>query len=620
MTHILTAIRPERLLLGAALAVMLAALYNLAAQMASVPASMRYVPPHNTAYVVSARLQDMWTGLSPHLQGYFKTPPDKEPTSAQTQAQLVVKLLDEKGIVLRKALDLGPLGIDATGQAALAIVDHNGGPHLLLALPVLNRDSFSKTVERFAGEPLVQLSAGTDKGAAQRSVFKSGSILLGFGDDGAALISDDEALVRKVLATQKENLAYFQSSDWHSRRLAAPLPRRNSDASAWLRGSVHMPTLAALTDVTDSAADLFGDLQFTFAANERSLDLQVRGALPDGRAEAIDRLLASPPERRDDVTAVLSRSEAAVSVGDRSLPYFLRYLPSDTNSGLLAGFQRLFPGLLDGLRGMTSLRELSLVTSDPLARVPGMVVGLHMAKTEADDLVFQMQRSLRLKRDQEILRLAAMSYRSQAGLDQSAHVTVQTLKAANMLGERRDPLWQRYSETSESSVPRPALDRRDFDNPSYVRPADAGITFRYLMPPVTEDDLVYRFGDKLDKNQGKDLKQDKYRLCGAYVGGTLWVGNDAEVLGGWLARLRSAPVSTDYADALDHYRPEQAKLDLLLLPRQVLESSQLYPDDEVNKTMYRLLADVQQYRSARLVVTPHRTEGDIHVLVSFNRH
>jgi hypothetical protein len=547
MTRRLLNCRPERLFLGAAMLVVLAALYALVMQQIGVPSSMRYVPPHNTAYVVSAPLQDLWAGLSPHLRAYFEAPPGKDATPAQTLARSLAEDLNKKGIVLRRAEDLAELGIDAGAQAVMALVDHGGGPHVLLALPVLDTVRFSKTVERYTGEPLV-----AQAGIGGRRLFqsKSGGMVLGFGDDGAALISDDAALVHEVLEAQKDNLAYFQSSDWHRRGLSARLSGRDADLLAWLRGRLRVPALAALTGGSEAAA-LFGDVQFTLAANERSLELQVRGPLPDGHAEAIARLLAPPPERLGAVNTVLSRSQAAVSLGDHSLPYFLRYLPADTSSGPLAGFQRLFPGLLEELREVNSLNELSLAASNPTARVPGIVAGLRMAKTEADAVVVRLQSSLRLKRDREILRLAADVYRSQASLEAATPVTVQTLRVAGLLGQQNDALWPRYALANDRAVPKPALAGRDFDNPSYVRPGEAGIVFRYLMPQVTDDDLAYRFNDRRDQIDGAELKRDKHRLCSVYRDDTLWLGNDAEVLAGWLARLGAMPVSNDYAAAED---------------------------------------------------------------------
>jgi hypothetical protein len=616
MRRLLTG-RSERALLGAAVLVVLATLGTLVMQQVGVPSSMRYVPPHSTAYVVSAPLRDLWAGLSPHLQGYFEAPPNEDATPAQTLARSLAQALDERGIVLRRAEDLAELGIDAGGQAVMALVDHDGGEHALLALPVSDPVRFAKTVERYTGGPLV---VQADAGKRRLYQSQSGGVVLGFGDDGAALISDAAALVQAVLAAQKDNLAYFQSSDWHRRGLSARVSDRDADFPAWLRGRLNTPALAALTGGNEAAA-LFGDLQFAVAANERSLELQVHGPLPDGRAEVIARLLAPPPARGGTATAVLSRSQAAVSLGDHSLSYFLRYLPADTPSGPLAGFQRLFPGLLDELRGVNSLSELSLAASDPLARVPGMVAGLRIAKTEADAMVVRLQSSLRLKRDREILRLAADEYRSQASLDAGTPVTVQTLRVHGLLGQQNDALWLRYALANDRAVPKPALAGRDFDNPSYVRPGKAGIVFRYLMPPVTDDDLSYRFSDKRDQIDAAELKQNKYRLCSAYRDGTLWLGNDAEVLAGWLARLGAMPVSNDYAAAMDgREAPAQAKLNVLLLPRQLLESSQLYPDDKVNKTMHELLVDVRQYRSAQLVITPIETEREIHVLARFDRN
>jgi hypothetical protein len=325
------------------------------------------------------------------------------------------------------------------------------------------------------------------------------------------------------------------------------------------------------------------------------------------------------------VAAVLSRSEAAVSIGDHSLPYFLRYLSSDALAQRLAGFNRLFPGLLQQeLGGLQTVDGLSVAASDPSARVPGAVVGLRMSAAEADDLVFQLQRSLRLKRDREVLRLAADRYRAalaSAGLADAREVPMQALLNLLPLSQEAHPLWSRYQVANAQEQPEPALTRADFDNTSYVRPGVDGGVLRYLMPPVTDDDIRYRFAGRAGEIQMADLKRDKYRMCAAYNAGTLWLGNDAEVLVGWLGRLRRAPASTDFVDAMQRHDGVAAtKLDLLLLPRQLLESSQLYPDEGVNRAARQALADVRQYRSALLVLTPHTNEREIHVLASFDRH
>jgi hypothetical protein len=610
--------RPELLILGAAQLVLIATLYAFFMQHFSIPSSMRYVRPHNTAYIVSSPLRDVWTALTPHLQAYFNPLPGERTTPAQELARSLASDLTESGIVLRRIEDLAELGIDADGQSVLTLLDHNGSPHVLVALPVLDPTRFLKTLERYIGKPLMAHSR-----TGERSLFQtqSGDLVMGFGDDGAAVISDNAVLVQEVLAKQNENLAYFQSSDWHRRGMSAWISSDGLGLPPWLRGEVNVPAMAALVGADDAAA-LIGDLQFAVVANERSLELQLHALLPDGRAEAIARLLEPPPaERVGTVTAMLSRSQAVVSIRDRSLSYFLRYLPTDTTSGtILAGLLRLFPGLLNDLRGANTLSEISLAASDPTARVPRMVAGLRMAETEADVVVLKLQTSLRLKRDREILRLAADAYRSQASLDAATPVRVETLRRSGLLGVQNDALWPRYALASDHEVPEPALAARDFDNPSYNRYGGAGIVLRYLMPPVTEDDFAYRFSAKRDQIDEAELKRGGYRLCSVYIDGTLWLGNDAEVLADWLARLAAMPVSNYAASVNTREAPALAKANLLLLPRELLESSQLYPDDTVNESTRKLLADIQQYRSARLVIESHLPEREIHLLARLDRH
>jgi hypothetical protein len=606
--------RPETVLFAFACAVVCAALLNLGLQKAAVPNTMRYVPPQSIAYLVTAPIEIYRTGLGPHLQDYLRGRYAASGAAASTVAQLSDP--SASGAARGRPSPLHERGVDPDGQASLAVVEDGREVHFITAIPLSDRARFLKSLERDSGKPVVELRAGA--ASAPSGLLQSGRTIIGFGDDGAALMSSSADAVRSVQATQAANLAYFQSSDWHRRVLTAKLPGRYARAPAWLRGNLRVPAFAALVVGPGTAAETLSDLQFTIAADERSLDIEARALLPDGQAGA--QLLAPAPPRADKAARVLERSEAAFSAGDRSLAYLLRYLSAGGASGPLADFERLFPGLLDELRATEGLAEISLAASDPLLRVPGVVFGMALPTGRADKLVFELQASLRAKRDREILRLAADAYRAQASLVESSPVTTQALQQAGMLGDARDPLWKRYVAANERAVPKPALAPRDFENASYVKRGPGDTVLRYVMPPVTDDDVRYRFARQRSEIDAEDLKRDKYRLASAYADGTLWLGNDAEVLGTWLERLKQPPISSDYAEAAArHGGLVDAKLNLLLLPRQLLEASQLYPDDEVNRKARDLLSDVRQYRTALIAFTPHAREREIHVLVSLER-
>jgi hypothetical protein len=64
---------------------------------------------------------------------------------------------------------------------------------------------------------------------------------------------------------------------------------------------------------------------------------------------------------------------------------------------------------------------------------------------------------------------------------------------------------------------------------------------------------------------------------------------------------------------------DDAKLSALALPRQLLESGQLYPDWNVNRTTRLMLADFSQYRTALMTMTTRRGERELDVAVTFRR-
>lgn len=78
--------RPERVLISVAAAIVLALLGGYLTSIFAVPAVLRYVPLESSAFVVTAPLNELWRGLAPHLERYFKDADDdvaKEQTMAR---------------------------------------------------------------------------------------------------------------------------------------------------------------------------------------------------------------------------------------------------------------------------------------------------------------------------------------------------------------------------------------------------------------------------------------------------------------------------------------------------------------------------------------------------------
>ena len=166
--------------------------------------------------------------------------------------------------------------------------------------------------------------------------------------------------------------------------------------------------------------------------------------------------------------------------------------------------------------------------------------------------------------------------------------------------------------------PKTALTARDF-NP-YTRKAADGSTLHYLMPPFTDNDLAHRFDKARDTLQLEELRADRYRLCSTYREGTLWIGNDASVLSGWIGRLQRDPPTNNFADAAELGNDaSHAKALALAQPARLLEAGQLYPDNEVNTMSRQWLADLAQYRAALIGLSADTREQELHVWATLLR-
>jgi hypothetical protein len=519
-------------------------------------------------------------------------------TFATKLADKIKKSLNKKRIVLQGPEDLPALGIDPESNAAVATVKDGNNSFFVWVVPLMDAEKFKEALAKYQGS---QVETVPKDDSPHHHLFKSGNLYLGLGGDKTALLSNDAKLLQRILDTQDQNLAYFRSSDRLVRGFAGLVPGGQGASESWLRGSVN---------IADSSAYLIQGVQFVFSMDSRQALFRARLVLQGGRSELAVRLLTEPQVENSLADQVLRRSNGAAVLADDSLSYVLRYLSSNAAAEELAGFNAMFPGLLDELHMTASLRQMSVAASEENEQVPGIILGLRMSSEEAEKLVFHLQSSLRLKRDQEILRAAAELY------GKTAHTAGQTpigvLLGGWFLSDERDPLWSRYVFKGDEAVLNPALSHQDFANSTY-RKEQAQFVLQYILPPVTDDDIAYRL-QEAENVDYKELKQDKYRLCSCYFGQTLWLGNDADVLYRWLNLLRRPDAGANYSDATAYTKDaRRAKLILLVRPRELLDSGQLYPDPEVNKQTHLFLSDVSQYQVLLVWASTNVTEREVYV-------
>ncbi len=595
---------PERWLAAIALAIVLALLAARWQRQQSIPAPLRHVPLDAEAFAVTAPLGSMWRGLEPHLAPFFEAAPSgprPQGSALSDAARELDSELRKKNIVLRHPEDLAGLGIDGRGGAAVALVRGAQSQHLLWVLPLIDRAAFIAAAERYLG------ARAAPGDAPFEHLQRIGKSWVGYGDGGLALWCDDPAVLDNALRDSAQRLAYWRSNDRIGRAFAAPLPGTAGPAKAWLRGRLRLPELLPPG----------GEMHVALAVDPATLGIDAHMPLSPARSNFVAGLMHAEPPRAAD--SVLARSDLALVLGSEALPALLREASAVLLSAGYAPFGGRFAPVLAEVSSSEGVRRLHVALSDSSKRVPGVVMGLQMSATDADALVLRLQTSLRVARDNEILRSAARRHREQHP-DAAAPAVAELLDGGQIAADRGG-LWARYRWQDDMAVPNPPLAAQDFAGNDYTAKSGEGMRLRYLMPPFTANDLEHRFAERREELQVDRLVADEYRLCSVYHDGTLWIGNDAAVVGEWLARLAGEALANPLAEvaALDS-RAADAKALMLLQPSRLRDAGQLYPDDEINQLSRQALADLDAYRAVLLDVAADPQAKELHVRARLVRH
>lgn len=593
--------RPERILTAVAVAVLLALLAGYFFAVRNIPPLLRYVPLESQAFVVTAPLNQLWEGLAPHLAPYFadeETDANTERTQVRRAGLDFRQQLDAKQIVLRHAGDLAAIGVDGNLQAAVAAVERHGRIHVLAVIPVLDRPRFIDTLEKLTDETPRELADPAGP------LLDFDSVVLAFGDDGTALLSDHPDVVRRSRSGSNQRLASFRSNDRVAGAFATALPATAGMQTAWLRGWVQ------LTD----PLPLGGELFFALAADSAGLAAEGRTKLSPRRSELVSSLYRREP--LPHFTSTLPRSDLALSLSATVLNFLLRDLAEIPAVAELEPLHGHFAPVFKQLQRSDSVRGLSIAVSNANLRVPGIVLGLRMAASDADAFVLRLQSSLRSERDREILRSARAAFAQQSGTEDQP--TSQDLLDAGILQVEPGALWSRYATIDAD--PDPTLTAKDFSGEEYRHPLAGGNTLRSLMPPFSENDLAHRFADMRDELEVDELRNDRYRLSSVYIDGNLWIGNDGQVLTHWIDRLLGEAQTENFADAafLDPDAAE-AKVLATVQPVRLLEAGKLYPDNDVNRTSRQWLTDLASYRTALFSLSSDPKEQGLNVRATLLR-
>ena len=612
MTYPVGKFRPEHLFLVACLAVVAATLFNLVLQYSTVPRIARYIPPESPFHAFASSLRSVWVAADPHVGRFFRaapTPKDKkaDASAAEELAQSIKKTFHDSGLKLAGVDDLTGLGIDPDAPAAAALVKAGDRTGLLILIPILSEQKFLETVGKLIEEKIAPVERPLRAGSGEYALYKGGDWFIAFPGDATAVLTDDENVLPRALQDPGANLAFFRSGDHAIRSFSRLLPGRER-SEAWIKGRAHLPPIGQ-------------GLQFLVAIDASRVLIRSKLTLSVGQSRHLQKVVARGAADLASILPVMSPSNMAAVLADPSFPDYFDLFEKFPGHKFKSQADALFPALLEELKKARRATRMNLAVGEDARGVPDIVLGFEMAQADAQDLVFRLQSTLRLKRDTQVVKAALDEYRKNAAGEAKSSASPRMLVAEKKLTSQRHPLWSRYSEAQgKIKIDRPFAPE-DFANTAYEREWN-GYALRFILPPITDDDFTYRIPkERREKVSEHDLKQDKYRLCSVYWQGTLWFGNDAEVLGRWLDKLRSPAANIDLADAFRISGNEPpGKATVFIHPRQLLDQGLLHPDPNVNEVARLYLSQIDHYRAVLLKIATDETEQELHAAITLLRY
>lgn len=442
-----------------------------------------------------------------------------------------------------------------------------------------------------------------------------------FVDDRWAIISDSDTALVAALSDPTRNQSFHENSDALRSLLLSPdlIDSGKLPGESTLAGMVRLPWLYGNSPIT-----------FDLRSNVDRLSLDLIADLPPGNMTLIDRLIGSSNEGLA-LEIVPYGSKVALALADKHLAYYLRYL-FEYVDGAYDRVAEQIGHLAAAIRELSysdSLSALSLTVPHLNDGVPAFALVAQLNDWEtARTIMLNLQRQLRTERDIQVLRGAIERY---AQINGSLPANISVLAETGIEADAEDTYlvsepyatWNLYSIEGGNPVSTGLPDNL-FDSDSYtvalVTGADAAtstaesITLRYLLPPVTDNDIQYRYDD-LDVNESDEfdddeavseseaLKSGTNRLVAAYVDqtGMLWVGSDAGVLESILRSGADRRTSKQYALAREMSGGAGAvRATLFVQTGWALEQAIAHPDFDINEQAMRLV-DLGAYQ--RLLVT-----------------
>lgn len=509
---------------------------DLFARRVRVAGELRYVVPGYQMLLATGSPERVWRAVDLQFPLIRHDPYDGP---LHTTVQSVRQQLKDKGVPIGSVEDMAAAGLDVSRGAVVAW--YPSGPKLA----VVNASDLGRlvvTLGKIFDAPDEQPPSLTG------GVVSIGKMFVAAPDGRRLVISDDKALLARALDSTDENAAYHFASDaiYEPVVEAAGVPMLTG---ANLVGVFQKPSLSVLRRAAGA---------LTFDAGGITID--GTAYLETSSFRVLDALMRAAPPPRAWADELGAGTAGAATLRDDALSDYIEAL---ARARRLGEFMReRYAGVLDEFQRMPSLRQLTVAVTGYRAGLPDFAMLVEADPAAVDAMVTRVQSRVRQRRDRAILEGARA-----AGTSPKAEPFA---------------LFDKYA-SADGRIGEANLSPPDFANAAYERRI-ADTTVRYLLPPVTANDLEFRpeFGGEAAP---ADPSSDRYRIATARVGDTHWFVTDASVLEERLLRPSGAPTfaTTNAFRAASTGWTSVDRLQAFANMNRVLELAALNPETDLER-------------------------------------
>lgn len=413
---------------------------------------------------------------------------------------------------------------------------------------------------------------------------------------GILVLSDSKELLSAALRDRNRNYSYLVNNDRLYRGIRDALGNR------LLRGA---GTFFWAREPHPLVKDISGSILF-----ERDrIELKAYCDLRDGQLSILRQFLEPPPRPARWEQYLPYGTAAAVNFDDPASSRYLDFFGSFAGPSSFMSTE--YGGLLLKLRQVPGLKQILVAATGYHSGVPNVMLGLWGDTYSLEKAFGELQMQFRYDRDVAIINNALQTAASCSTKpllpkmrfpisDEGSQLSISDLFTLRYLIPEDHGLFDRYSIVGGKPTGR--LEPEDLENSTYSSEVD-GREVRFLLPPVTDNDILYR-----TELQGLDvsaLKDNRYRMPWTTAGKIVWVCTDLSDLKALLGRRSSESLRTNsrFQEAFPSTKP--LKLELYMNMDQVIDLGLLSPESHVTSWVKANLIDLRNHPAISLTAVPN---------------